>query len=122
MLRDRHHGQKCPYCARPMSSRDARLHPTRDHVTPVSKGGTRKLICCFTCNAVKADMLPEAWEAFRIAHPSWWLLTKLELRRIRRQALGLPSRRRRPYPKSPIVVPPELIFGASQLPTERKDP
>lgn len=125
MFRDTHHGKSCSYCDRVMNSRDVRLHATRDHVVPVSKGGKVKLICCITCNGIKGDMLPEQWGAFMAAHPSWWLLTKYELRVIRRAELGLPTirhaRRARAIKRVAVVVPPELIYRASQPATERND-
>lgn len=120
MLRDKHHGQACPYCCRAMDRRDARLHPTRDHVLPICRGGTQKIICCQTCNGIKADMLPEVWNAFMEDHPGWWKLSRLELRLVRRAARGLPPRtphHRRVLqggaPTAPIVVPPPLIYGSS---------
>lgn len=118
MLRNTHHGSLCPYCERTMTSRDTRLMPTRDHVIPASRGGRAKIICCQTCNGIKADMMPLAWDAFMAANPAWWTLTKYDLRRIRRAALGLPALRRARrlgYVRQGtapvlVVVPPELIF------------
>lgn len=120
MLRDKHHGQACPYCYRAMDRRDVRLHPTRDHVLPICRGGTQKIICCATCNGIKADMLPEVWNAFMEDHPGWWKLSRAELRAIRRKERGLAPRRSRRLrwlqgtaPAAPIVVPPPLIYGGA---------
>jgi hypothetical protein len=115
MLRDAHHGKPCAYCRRPMDRRDVRLHPTRDHVLPRSHGGTRTTICCFTCNGIKGDMLPGAWEAFMVANPRWWKMSRMELRLLRRHLAGLPppgvAQRQGTPPMPPVVVPKELVYG-----------
>lgn len=108
MLRDVHHGKPCPYCHRQMSSRDVRLHPTRDHVIPRCRNGTRKIICCQTCNGVKADMLPEVWEAFMARHPGWWTLSRIELRLIMRTERGLRTVPRHRGIRT--VVPARLVY------------
>ena len=99
---------------------DARLMPTRDHVIPLSRGGRTKIICCQTCNGIKADMLPGEWVVFMEQNPGWWLLSRIELRRIRRRALGLPTVphrrgirivRQGSPPAPPVVVPPDLIWS-----------
>lgn len=123
MLRDKHHGEPCPYCLRKMDRGSWKLVPTRDHVMPVSRGGTRKIICCLTCNGIKGDMLPQQWEIYMANNPGWWLLSKAE-RRQRRGAKqqkydypngngdlirGRPSRQG--SEKLPVVVPPALIFN-----------
>lgn len=124
MLRDLHHGKPCPYCQRNMNTRDTRLHPTRDHVIPRCRGGTAKIICCLTCNGIKADMLPEEWDGFMEANPGWWHLTRVELRLIKRGMRGLTviprSRgmrrikcggvRQGTAPAPPVIVPPALIW------------
>jgi hypothetical protein len=103
-----------------MDRGDARLMPTRDHVIPASRGGRTKIICCQTCNGIKADMLPGEWIVFMEQNPSWWLLSRIELRRIRRRARGLPvvnrprgihTVRQGTAPLPPVVVPPELIWS-----------
>jgi hypothetical protein len=119
MFRDTHHGKPCRYCRRPMDRNSARLQATRDHYNPRSRGGGEVMISCLTCNGIKGNMPPEAWEAFMEAHPRWWTLTKGDLRAIRRAAIGLPpvsARRTRRIQYStapkrlPVVVPPELIW------------
>lgn len=109
MIRDLHHGKSCPYCQRPMHRGDHRLLPTQDHVIPKARGGQEKIICCQTCNGIKADLMPNVWAAFMRANPCWWQLSRVQLRVARRKALGLPPRRtlRR---HAMVVVPPELIF------------
>lgn len=103
-----------------MNRADARLLPTRDHVIPICRGGKVKIICCQTCNGIKADMLPDVWNAFMDENPRWWALSRVELRMIKRQALGLSvrkkSRRLRfvlqgTAPAPPVVVPPQLVYG-----------
>jgi hypothetical protein len=127
MIRDVHHGKACPYCHRQMSRGDARLHPTRDHVIPVSRGGKVKIICCQTCNGIKADMLPGEWIIYMEENPGWWLLTRKERRernRARLRVRGVPNQhgdyirllnRRRvrqgDAPAPPVIVPPELIWS-----------
>lgn len=111
------HGRRCPYCCRQMDLNHPRLTPTRDHVVPRSYGGRKIVICCLTCNGIKANMLPEQWESYMAANPGWWLLTKAERRLRTRQARNSsghmirhqPERQGSPKP-APVVVPPELIW------------
>lgn len=121
MIRDTHHRKPCPYCHRQMDRGDARLLPTRDHVIPLSLGGRTKIICCITCNGIKGNMLPGAWIVFMEQNPRWWLLSRMELRRIRRRAPDASGYiRERPIkrggvrqgtaPAPPVIVPPELIW------------
>lgn len=122
MIRNRAHGQPCPYCRRQMDRSSFDLQPTRDHVIPRSRNGTIQIICCQKCNGVKADMMPDVWAAWMDANPGWWLLSRVELRAVRR-GHRVPLRNRRfirprqgTAPLKPTVVPPELIF------TERTSP
>jgi hypothetical protein len=99
-----------------MDRRAAWLHPTRDHVLPRSRGGTRTIICCATCNGIKGDMLPLAWEAFMEANPRWWKLSRRELRLLRRDLVQADAFRRIGQrqgapPLPPVIVPKELIYG-----------
>lgn len=131
MFCDTHHNEPCSYCQRPMDRKHFRLRATRDHYLPKKHGGKGKgdVICCAACNETKGDMLPAAWRAFMVRHPQWWLLTKKELRDIRRAALGLPTvrkaRRARIIQRLgrvvATVVPANLIYRASQPATERND-
>lgn len=117
-----YHGRACVYCKRKMDRRDYWREPTRDHVVPASRGGTRRIICCRLCNTVKGDAMPERWAAFMLAYPGWWLRSKAELRRAWRtlpqDAVATleivfsppPARQGSPPPKPP-VVPPQLIYG-----------
>lgn len=117
MLRNRYHGRKCAYCPRLMSKVDYRLHPTRDHIMPKSRGGRATVVCCFTCNGIKGDMLPDVWAAYMDANPGWWKLSPHELRVQRRRAASLERRTLRvPRPRAIrfVVVPPELIYGHSK--------
>lgn len=130
MFRDTHHGKLCPYCDRVMDRASVRLQATRDHVVPRCRGGGATVVACITCNGIKGNMLPEVWETFMAANPRWWLLSKYELRLIRRSDLGLTSVPRKRgvriilkgiVRRQPTVVPPELIYGHSQPATERND-
>lgn len=56
-----HHGRKCFWCQRIMQSGSRFLKPTRDHVIPKSRGGTKTVICCLSCNNLKGDMPPAIW-------------------------------------------------------------
>lgn len=49
----------CPYCGGVMSDGPRGSSPTRDHVVPRSAGGRAILICCWTCNHRKGDMMPD---------------------------------------------------------------
>lgn len=55
-------GGYCGYCGK----RKKKL--TLDHIVPVSKGGVTRLnnlvLCCFTCNQIKADRTVEQWLAY----------------------------------------------------------
>lgn len=115
-----HQGKPCPYCRRTMEyCTHLTLAPTRDHVVPRSRGGRAVVVCCITCNGIKGNMLPDAWESFMAAYPEWWKLTKYELRAIwraprkaaRDEKWG-PRRRLRQGdpPAAPIVVPPKYIW------------
>jgi hypothetical protein len=79
-------GQSCPYCKRQMVKNDSQLHPTADHIHPQSLGGQDTVIACLQCNGIKADMLPEDWIIFMAKHPSWWLMSKYEMRLAKRSA------------------------------------
>lgn len=59
------------YCKRELVAYTA-THPTRDHVMPKSKGGTKTVWCCTKCNNVKGAMLPEEWVWFMANFPEWW--------------------------------------------------
>lgn len=114
MFRDIHHGRLCPYCQRPMDRRDARLMATRDHVVPRIHGGREIIVCCFTCNNTKGDMLPDVWRAYMAANPGWWLLSRAERRARAGKCKSERRLNERPIKcggrRIPIVVPPELIW------------
>jgi HNH endonuclease len=127
-LAERHHGKPCGYCQRPMDQNSDLLSATRDHTVPRCRGGHKsaKVICCRKCNGLKADMLPAEWDAYMLANPKWWLLSKGErrARRINGKLNGKvwPTRRelQGSPPPGPVVVPPELIWKANQMrPYER---
>lgn len=124
MFRNAHHGKPCGYCSRPMDRASYELQATRDHAVPKSrggKGGKDLVICCITCNGIKGNMTPEEWLRFMAEHPRWWVLTKKQLRDIKRQMLGLPSRRvklrhariikRDGMRVTAVIVPPALVYG-----------
>lgn len=80
------HGRPCTYCKRQMDRHNPRMRPTREHVIPSSHGGRIIVPSCIVCNEIKADMLPEVWEAFMLAYPVWWKISKYDLRKVRRAA------------------------------------
>jgi len=55
-------GYQCQYCARPASALRPRESLTRDHLVPLSRGGTNSwtnvTTACSTCNTRKANRLP----------------------------------------------------------------
>jgi len=65
-------GLPCTYCKREMIAW-TELHPTKDHIVPASRGGRDTVPCCYQCNQMKGDAMPDEWEAFMLANPSWWL-------------------------------------------------
>lgn len=72
-----YHGKSCPYCNRPMDLAKIQLMPTRDHYPiPKSRGGRRTIICCLTCNHLKADMAADAWEAFIVENRGGWFVAR----------------------------------------------
>lgn len=104
-----------------MDRGNRRLMPTRDHVLPASRGGTVKIICCLTCNGLKADMMPDEWAGFMEANPGWWVLSRAEMRARRRLAGRLRGVlnvhgnyvRQGTPPLPPVIVPTELIWRSS---------
>ena len=54
---------RCEFCGRPQSSLKPRECLTRDHLVPLSRGGTNAwtnvVTACSTCNARKGNHLPE---------------------------------------------------------------
>jgi len=75
------HAQPCHWCGRTMIAGFG-VHPahplraTRDHVIPIAAYGGDDagniVWCCRACNAVKANMRPAEWDAFRANVPQWW--------------------------------------------------
>jgi 5-methylcytosine-specific restriction endonuclease McrA len=60
----------CPYCRVGLTRRQkgARLEKTdatKDHIHPVSRGGSKKaenrIICCYRCNGLKSNHTLEEW-------------------------------------------------------------
>jgi hypothetical protein len=82
---------KCSYCDREMIRRRAangkhvELARTKDHFIPQSQGGYRTILSCHGCNSLKGAMSFEEWQLFMDKNPSWWLLTKQDLRKVRKQ-------------------------------------
>lgn len=71
----------CTYCGRKMEMPSylggrRELTATIDHFIPMSKGGAASgdncVIACNFCNNLKADLLPDEWQAFMDANPCWW--------------------------------------------------
>ncbi|WNL50789.1 HNH endonuclease [Ruegeria phage RpAliso] len=64
---------RCPYCGVKMDHENPDTAPTRDHiwtkrVRTAMPGLYQIIVCCRTCNAEKADMLPSEWEAYCREH------------------------------------------------------
>ena len=65
----RRDGHLCLYCGKSGSERS----PTRDHITPLSRGGrdawTNVATACQSCNAAKSNRTPEEWGYQLLAVP-----------------------------------------------------
>lgn len=92
---------KCHYCRREtirsiLLKRNDPLTRTRDHVIPLSKGGTNarenKVIACLRCNNLKGDMMPDEWQAYMDANPQWFDRTKRERKEAK---MAAPAKRDR---------------------------
>lgn len=96
----RFHGKPCCYCKRQMDRFSERLYPTRDHVFPRSKGGNVTVVCCWTCNGIKGNMLPEVWDRFMATFPKWWTMNVVEINRAKRSAFAARPEYRLPSPEA----------------------
>lgn len=66
MISQEKHGKPCPYCTRKMVVGHPKLHPTRDHIKPKSKGLSilpkngrkygRIIVVCSECNFMKGNL------------------------------------------------------------------
>lgn len=67
---------RCAHCDRVLHATSSRynLGATRDHY-PVPKwaGGTETVWACRLCNNLKGGMTAAEWDAFKAAHPNWWI-------------------------------------------------
>ena len=97
-----HSGRECPYCRRPMDLQVPGLEPTRDHhPIPRSRGGTKTIICCYTCNNIKGDMSAPDWDAFMQSNPEWWAMAKsVRRKRVR----GVRVIRQPENPSAPLAA------------------
>ena len=50
---------KCQYCGRPSNELKPRESLTRDHLIPISRGGSNDFTACSSCNTRKANRLPD---------------------------------------------------------------
>ena len=66
-------GYRCQFCARPQLQLKPRECLTRDHLVPLSRGGTNAwtnvVTACSSCNARKGNHLPEELDMFPIRPP-----------------------------------------------------
>ena len=64
---------RCEFCGRPQAVLKPRECLTRDHLTPLSRGGTNAwtnvVTACSTCNARKGNHLPEEVGMHPLHHP-----------------------------------------------------
>lgn len=73
-----------------MDKDDPALFPTRDHYpVPKSRGGTRTLIACYSCNHIKGDMLAEDWQRYMAEHPEWWTINRAERHAAAARSMGM---------------------------------
>lgn len=64
----------CYWCQRQLSDdKKSQLWKTKDHIWPLELGGTATVACCFKCNQMKANLLPEQWREFMYSNPKWWV-------------------------------------------------
>jgi 5-methylcytosine-specific restriction endonuclease McrA len=65
---------RCQYCGRPSSELKPREALTRDHVIPISRGGTNEwtnvVTACSPCNTRKGNRLPHEIGMIPLSHPS----------------------------------------------------
>jgi 5-methylcytosine-specific restriction endonuclease McrA len=65
---------RCQYCGRPSSELKPREALTRDHVIPISRGGTNEwtnvVTACSPCNTRKGNRLPHEIGMIPLTHPS----------------------------------------------------
>jgi 5-methylcytosine-specific restriction endonuclease McrA len=65
---------RCQYCGRPASELKPREALTRDHVIPISRGGTNEwtnvVTACSPCNTRKGNRLPHEIGMIPLTHPS----------------------------------------------------
>ncbi len=68
------HNTRCTYCQRPLKHRHSEcpLAFTNDHLVPLSRGGTKTVPACKTCNHIKGDMMPADWRRYQRENPGWW--------------------------------------------------
>ena len=66
-------GYRCQFCARPQLQLKPRECLTRDHLVPLSRGGTNAwtnvVTACSSCNARKGNHLPEELGMYPIKPP-----------------------------------------------------
>ncbi len=67
-------GYKCQYCGRGQHQFKFRECLTRDHLVPLSRGGTNDwtnvVTACSTCNTRKGNRLPEQYGMFPLKRPA----------------------------------------------------
>jgi 5-methylcytosine-specific restriction endonuclease McrA len=65
---------RCQYCGRPSSELKPREALTRDHVVPISRGGTNEwtnvVTACSPCNTRKGNRLPHEIGMIPLTHPT----------------------------------------------------
>ena len=65
---------RCQYCHRPTAQLRPRECLTRDHIVPISRGGTNAwtnvVTACSTCNTRKGNRLPRECRMFPMVQPS----------------------------------------------------
>lgn len=117
-------GCNCPYCGVGMGRKEYR--PTRDHMTPRSRGGTleagNKVIVCQPCNLAKGDLtIHEFYRALksrndpRVTHVQRFILGIDVYFAGRLRIPGVSREVRRSYPLVKFILAKHKDFSVATL-------
>jgi 5-methylcytosine-specific restriction endonuclease McrA len=81
-------GYRCQFCGRSVAELKPRVCLTRDHLTPLSRGGTNEwtnvITACSTCNTRKGNRLPEecGMKLLKLPHEPHFVYLTWAVRRL----------------------------------------